>query len=113
MVNCSKHGLTEGLKSSGRCRLCNKERQNKLRRERKRQIVCLKGNKCQICGYNKTDNALTFHHLDPNKKEFALSAKNLGNTELEKIFKEIDKCVLLCMNCHAEVHAGITSCSGG
>ena len=66
-----------------------------------------KGNKCIICGYNKCQRALNFHHIDPSKKEFDLSSRGLTRS-WEKIKNEIEKCVLVCANCHAEIHEGIT-----
>ncbi len=65
------------------------------------------GNKCAICGYNKSPRALSFHHRDPKKKDFGLSARGLTRS-WDKIREEIDKCVLLCANCHMEVHDGIS-----
>jgi hypothetical protein len=66
------------------------------------------GGKCQLCGYRKCPHALSFHHLDPTKKDFGLSARGLTRS-WEKMKPEIDKCILVCANCHAEIHAGITS----
>ncbi len=60
-----------------------------------------------ICGYSKCPGALDFHHRDPKKKDFGLAVKGLTRS-WEKIQKEIDKCVLVCANCHREIHAGIT-----
>lgn len=54
------------------------------------------------CGYSKSNNALQFHHTDPNTKSFRLSA-NMGKG-FEKLLAEAKKCVLLCANCHAEEH---------
>lgn len=66
-----------------------------------------KGNACIICGYMKSGRALSFHHIDPKKKEFGISSRGLTRS-WEKIRSELDKCVLLCANCHMEVHEGIT-----
>lgn len=66
-----------------------------------------KGGRCEICGYSKCDRALSFHHIDPKKKSFGLSDKGLTRS-WDRVKKEIDKCVLLCANCHMEVHEGIT-----
>lgn len=52
---------------------------------------------------------MEFHHLDPSKKEFTLSKR--GARSLERLRAEVDKCVLLCSNCHAEVEAGLTNVS--
>ena len=66
-----------------------------------------KGGKCIICGYSKCQRALSFHHLNPKEKDFDLSSRGLTRS-WERIKNEIDKCVLLCANCHMEVHDGIT-----
>ena len=70
----------------------------------KHKLIEYKGGKCEKCGYNKCDGALHFHHLDPTEKSFSISQINLGYITLEEITKEIDKCQLLCANCHAEIH---------
>ena len=63
------------------------------------------GGKCSICGYNKYYGALEFHHLDPNIKENGKQA--ITNIKKEFLYEELDKCVLLCSNCHREVHANL------
>ena len=63
-----------------------------------------KGNKCEICGYNKCSEALDFHHLDPQEKDFNLSNRNLI-LDWQVIKKELDKCQLVCANCHREIHS--------
>lgn len=73
-----------------------------FRKKNKERAIEYKGGKCQICGYNKCNNALEFHHVDPSKKDFHIS-KNM-NKSWEKIKNEIDKCVLVCANCHREIH---------
>ncbi len=66
-----------------------------------------KGGKCMLCGYNKSPRALSFHHLDPKKKDFGVAAKGFTRS-WESVKNEIDKCILICSNCHMEVHDGIT-----
>jgi hypothetical protein len=78
---------------------------NRNRYSKKYKLVEYKGGKCQSCGYNKNQNALSFHHLDPKQKDFEISGKHC--LSLERLKKEADKCALLCLNCHAEVHSGI------
>ena len=76
-----------------------------IRHAIKRELVRYKGNKCEICGYNNCIGALQFHHLDSSQKDFELSAKyNGGNFDMKSFYKEVDKCQLLCANCHAEKH---------
>ena len=65
-------------------------------------LITYKGGKCERCGYNKCNRAVEFHHLDPSKKDFGIS--NHINRNIEELKSEIDKCILLCSNCHAEVH---------
>lgn len=73
-----------------------------LRNSMKKQAIKLLGGKCSICGYNKCIDALEFHHKDPTKKEFKLGS---GNTMSWKEYKkEAQKCMLLCSNCHKEIH---------
>ncbi len=82
------------------------------KRRRKLRAMALEygGGKCSICGYKKCVRALTFHHLDPKKKDFGLSANGITRS-WKKTKKELDKCVLLCMNCHMEIHDGIIQSS--
>jgi len=78
------------------------------RRKAVRQLALkYKGDQCSICSYNKCLQALEFHHLESSKKDFGISAR--GYTRSWKIIREeLDKCILLCANCHREVHEGIT-----
>ena len=64
------------------------------------------GGKCQICGYNKCSDSLDFHHRDPETKKFGISVDGITRS-WSRVKNEIEKCVLLCANCHREVHAGI------
>lgn len=73
------------------------------RRKVKELLVNYKGGKCEICGYDKCLGALDFHHLDPNEKEFSISSSNIYKN-IDKLKEEIDKCILVCANCHREIH---------
>lgn len=73
-----------------------------LRRNMKMQAIKMLGGKCSKCGYCKCIDALEFHHENPNEKEFKLGS---GNTMSWREYKkEASKCILLCSNCHKEVH---------
>ena len=74
------------------------------RREVKRKLIEYKGGKCQICGYNRCQEALEFHHLDPSQKDFTISG---GTKSFESLKPEVDKCILVCANCHREIHSGL------
>ena len=75
-----------------------------LRRAMKKEAVRRHGGKCEICGYDKCLDALTFHHLDPTKKEFGLAQGGVTHS-WEEYLKESEKCILVCANCHAEIHS--------
>ena len=70
-------------------------------RRRKRRAVEYKGGKCECCGYSRSLAALEFHHTDPSRKDFTV-AKASKSWETTK--RELDKCRLLCSNCHREEH---------
>ncbi len=57
-----------------------------------------------MCGYRRNYAALEFHHVNPEQKSFQLDARHLSNTSMESILNEAKKCILLCSNCHKEVH---------
>lgn len=76
------------------------------RRKLKQLLIEYKGGKCILCGYNKSPWAFDLHHLDNSKKEFGLSVRGLTRS-WKKLKEEADKCVLVCSNCHREIHAGI------
>jgi len=59
------------------------------------------GGKCSRCGYDEYLGALCFHHKDPLQKDRTWRKQ----WAKEKLYKELDKCEILCMNCHAKVHA--------
>ncbi len=76
----------------------------KRRQTIRKRLVEYKGGACEICGYDRCVNALDFHHKDASQKEFAISAQGLTRA-WTKVQAESDRCVLLCANCHREIHA--------
>ena len=80
----------------------NKQKERALKR--KLELIELKGGKCEICGYDRNISALDFHHIDPSIKNIQLDSRHLSNTNKEKIVEELNKCILLCSNCHRELH---------
>lgn len=74
-------------------------------RQRRQRMINIKkqaGGKCVFCGYDKNYAALDFHHIDPSKKLFGINTATKGTRD--KLMAEIEKCVLLCRNCHSELH---------
>lgn len=74
---------------------------NQLRFRLKTRAVAYKGGQCSHCSYRKTEVALCFHHRESSEKEFTISH---GTAVWERVQEELDKCDLLCLNCHAEEH---------
>ena len=74
----------------------------------KQRMIDSMGGRCCICKYNKCNNSLAFHHLDPSKKDLSLSGVRANPKSWIKIVEELRKCILVCHNCHSEIHAGIT-----
>lgn len=77
------------------------------RKEIKGKALVYKGGKCIICNYNVYNGALEFHHVEPLTKEFGIGHKG-ATKSWEKVKAELDKCILVCSNCHKEIHAGLT-----
>ena len=80
-----------------------------LRKAMKRQAVKIKGGKCERCGYNRCLSALQFHHKDPTQKDFSISKSGHCHS-WQQVLNEIEKCELLCANCHAEEHEKSNAC---
>jgi len=83
---------------------------------KRRQVVRMKAleykkGKCEKCGYNKCTEALEFHHLENQQKEFGISSKGYTRSWI-KVKAELDKCILVCANCHREIHAKIAALDG-
>ena len=103
---CKKHGYTEFTLDSHnnwRCKKCRSEAVQKRREKLKLMAIEYKGGKCEICGYNKCPDALEFHHVNPEEKEFGIGQKGYTRS-FDDVKKELDKCLLVCSNCHREIH---------
>lgn len=62
---------------------------------------------CKICGYNRCTASLDFHHKESNSKDGSVG-RLIGDGNLSKVLEEISKCVIVCKNCHYEIHSGLT-----
>lgn len=76
------------------------------RKRSKIRLIEYKGGKCEICGYNKSINALHFHHRNSQEKDFQIGSTSYS---FERLKKESDKCIMVCSNCHCEIHEGLIS----
>jgi predicted HNH restriction endonuclease len=85
------------------CKSCTTEQTLERIRLFKQKCVEYKGGKCERCGYDKYNGALDFHHIEPDKKDFTIA--NIRSYSFDdKVKKELDKCILICANCHREIH---------
>jgi hypothetical protein len=80
----------------------NYSRLKSHRQKLKERAIEYKGGECIKCGYTKCNRALEFHHLDPNEKDFTFGYYKV--LSWDKIIPELDKCILVCSNCHREIH---------
>lgn len=109
---CKKHGLVKysayknGNNVRYRCSKCVTDAVNKRRRKLKILALEYKGGKCIICGYSRCIRALEFHHIDSKEKDFGIGETG-ATRSWNEIKDELDKCILVCSNCHAEIHEGL------
>lgn len=97
---CKHCGNSTGKKRGSRCNTCI----SKVRRlQTKKKAVEYLGGKCSKCGYDSHLAALEFHHTDPNLKDLTIGT--MMNRKWNSIVKELDKCIILCSNCHRIEHS--------
>ena len=86
------------------CRKCRVSLQVDRYKKYKKELVEYKGGKCEVCGYNKCYAALDFHHRNPDEKD--PNWRRMRSWTPSRVKKEVDKCQLVCRNCHSEIHYG-------
>lgn len=84
-----------------------REAVRRWRARTKQRMIDSMGGKCATCTYDRCSEALEFHHLDPSKKDITLSTIRANPRSWSRIVAELRKCVLVCSNCHRELHAGM------
>ena len=102
---CKHHGITDFAKrpdSGYRCKKCRSQSVTRTRKNILNRIVEEAGGKCEKCGYNKYKAVLEFHHRDPSTKLFEINMAKISSYKKSKT--EANKCMLLCANCHREIH---------
>lgn len=105
LLKCSRSLVSYYINPQGKIK--NSVRRNKNRFRTKSEYRERFGAKCQVCGYDKCQNALHFHHINPSEKKFAISDSLRITRTKEEIDNEINKCILVCANCHTEIHANL------
>jgi hypothetical protein len=116
-TNCEQYKLSQYICKCGEtnpenfyghskktCSKCHNLRTGETGKNNRLFAVEKLGGKCMVCSYSKYTGSLDIHHLDPKIKDKNFSC--MRGWCKERILAEIEKCVLLCRNCHAEVHAG-------
>ena len=89
--------------------MSNYDNVKSYRQRQKENIIYVMGGKCVCCGYNKCSSALELHHLDPTQKDFTFSENT--NRAWETVVQELPKTILVCANCHREIHANLIDSS--
>lgn len=79
-----------------------KDRVDAVRKDKTKKLIEYLGGKCSRCGYNKCIAALDFHHINPETKSFNIAPSM--SRSMFSLMREADKCILLCSNCHRELH---------
>jgi hypothetical protein len=95
-----------GIKTK-QCRKCFNARVVARKKNAMQRLRLMMGGKCVLCGFNRIQAALEFHHVDPSQKEFEIG--NIGGWGWSRLMQEVKKCILVCSNCHAGIHAGEVS----
>lgn len=72
-------------------------------RNRKQNLINVMGGKCCICGFDKYNSALEFHHVNSEDKDFGIT-QGTTTKAVEKQLDELRKCILVCANCHRGIH---------
>jgi len=78
------------------------EYHNTYRQNIRKTMKQLKINGCAVCGYDKHTGSLDFHHVNPKDKKFNITNRALQFKD-DRIIDELNKCILLCCNCHREI----------
>ena len=93
----------KGIKRS-ECKYCHNDYMNQKNAQNREIVHNLKQNSCCAkCGENRW-YVLDYHHLNPEEKEATIARLTSNKYKLEDIQKEVNKCIVLCANCHREFH---------
>lgn len=94
---------TRGIRRS-ECKYCHTEYMRKIYADKKETVSNMKSQiKCSKCGESR-EYVLDFHHLNPDEKDDTVARMTSNYYRIDKVLNEINKCVVLCSNCHREFH---------
>lgn len=89
-------------KNKSECKTCANRRSNTRIKSQKLRAITHMGGSCTRCGYDASPSALEFHHTIPAEKEYAWD--EMRKMSWHKVLLELEKCILVCANCHREIH---------
>ena len=93
----------KGTKRS-ECKYCHTSFMKQIYEDKKSLVANIKSQiRCQKCGDNR-EYTLDFHHINPNEKENDIARMTSNNYRIDRVLDEIEKCIVLCSNCHREFH---------
>lgn len=87
------------------CKECRAKIKAQKGKKNKERAIEIKGGACSICGYCRCYKALEFHHKDEKTYDISKLLKKSWKLNEKKILQELDKCMLVCSNCHREIHS--------
>lgn len=86
------------------CKECHSNYMKQKYQQKKNEIQELKSHlKCAKCGESR-GYVLDFHHINPEEKTANISRLTSNTSNISRVYEEIQKCVVLCANCHREFH---------
>jgi hypothetical protein len=95
--------VLNATRDNNKCREWRLKNKDRIYGQLVRIMHDLKSNGCAICGYDKCDACLDFHHANPDDKECNVNLATISRSDA-KVVAELNKCILLCSNCHKELH---------
>lgn len=112
LLICNRHGVSEhrlsGVRERWKCKKCEYIYSKRYLENLKLRCIKYGGGECQKCGYDACWRALHFHHIDLAIKEFGIFENRPGFKKVrswDKLKLEMNKCILVCSNCHGEIHS--------
>jgi hypothetical protein len=105
---CGRCGETDPAKFYGHkrrmCGPCHNAYNTKQGQDKRLRAVKELGGKCCVCGFDRYLCSLDLHHREPKSKDPKF--RSIRGWSWERIAIELEKCILLCKNCHAAIHNG-------
>lgn len=105
-LDCGSRPQSDGYKYCQVCRDYSSKRSKEKYKRKMEAIVKYMGGKCKRCGFSFPSYVYDFHHRNPDTKLFNISGNVVVSKDLDILLNELDKCDMLCANCHRIVEHG-------